>query len=95
MYRFIVCVSLLICPFLNKANGTVYANTLSPAEQRWIDQHPIVNFSIHEKYAPYLEVEKNNKNSGVFYGLLKNLENLRGKNFHRSGERLSKKRCIN
>ena len=81
MYRFIVCASLLICPILNKANGTVYANTLSPAEQRWIDQHPIVNFSIHEKYAPYLEVEKNNKNSGVFYGLLKKLGEFTGQEF--------------
>ena len=81
MYRFIVCVSLLICPLLNKANGMVYANSLSPAEQRWIDQHPIVNFSIHEKYAPYLEAEKNNKNSGVFYGLLKRLGEFTGQEF--------------
>ncbi len=58
-----------------------YANSLSPAEQRWIDQHPIVHFSIHEKYAPYLEIEKNNKNSGVFYGLLKRLGEFTGQEF--------------
>jgi two-component system sensor histidine kinase EvgS len=73
MYRFIVCVSLLICPLLNKANGMAYASPLSPTEQRWIDQHPIVHFSIHEKYAPYLQAGKSNENSGVFYELLKKL----------------------
>ena len=81
MYRFIVCVSLLICPLLNKANGMTYASPLSPTEQRWIDQHPIVHFSIHEKYAPYLEAEENKKHSGVFYSLLKGLGELTGQEF--------------
>ena len=81
MYRFIVCVSLLICPLLNKANGIAYANSLSMAEQRWIDQHPIVHFSIHEKYAPYLQAEKGHKKSGVFHALLKRLGEFTGQEF--------------
>jgi two-component system sensor histidine kinase EvgS len=54
---------------------------MSPAEQRWIDQHPIVHFSIHEKYAPYLQAGRNNENAGVFYGLLKKLGEFTGQEF--------------
>ena len=79
MYRFIVCTSLLICPLLNQTSGMAHAQALSPAEQRWIDQHPVVHFSIHEKYAPYLQ--NNDKNSGVFYGLLKRLGEFTGQEF--------------
>lgn len=81
MYRFIVSATLLICPLFNTANGIAYANSLSMAEQRWIDQHPIVHFSIHEKYAPYLQAGKSNENSGVFYELLKKLGKLTGQKF--------------
>jgi two-component system sensor histidine kinase EvgS len=81
MYRFIVCASLLILPLLNKANGMAYANPLSMAEQRWIDQHPIVHFSIHEKYAPYLQVEREGNHPGVFYGLLKRFGEFTGQEF--------------
>ena len=81
MYRFIVCASLLIFPLLNKANGMAYANPLSMAEQRWIDQHPIVHFSIHEKYAPYLQVDRDGKQPGVFYGLLKRFGEFTGQEF--------------
>lgn len=79
MYRFIVCTSLLICPLLNQASGVAHAQALSPAEQRWIDQHPVVHFSIHEKYAPYLK--NDSKNSGVFHGLLKKLGEFTGQEF--------------
>ena len=79
MYRFIVCTSLLICPLLNQASGIAHAQALSPAEQRWIDQHPVVHFSIHEKYAPYLQ--SNGKGSGVFHGLLKKLGEFTGQEF--------------
>ena len=81
MHRVIVCISLLICPLLNVANGAAYTNLVSPAEQRWIDQHPIVHFSIHEKYAPYLQAGKNNENSGVFYRILKKLGQFTGQEF--------------
>jgi two-component system sensor histidine kinase EvgS len=49
--------------------GNAYANLLSPDEQRWIDAHPIVRFSIHEKYAPYLKANEKGE-SAVFHGLL-------------------------
>ena len=58
-----------------------YANSLSMAEQRWIDQHPIVHFSIHEKYAPYLQVEREGNHSGVFYRLLKRFGEFTGQEF--------------
>ena len=47
---------------------------LSATEQRWIDAHPIVRFSIHEKYAPYLYQGKNQNDQGVFRALLSLLE---------------------
>jgi len=81
MYRFIVCALLLLCPWSNVANGMTHEKKMSQAEQRWIDQHPIVHFSIHEKYAPYLQAGKNNENAGVFYGLLKKLGEFTGQKF--------------
>ena len=81
MYRFIAYAALLIYPLSSVANGMAHAKTMSAAEQRWIDQHPIVHFSIHEKYAPYLQAGKNNENSGVFYGLLKKLGEFTGQEY--------------
>ena len=81
MYRFIACAALLICLLSNVANGIPHEKTMSAAEQRWIDQHPIVLFSIHEKYAPYLQASKDNENSGVFYGLLKKLGQFTGQEY--------------
>ena len=81
MYRFIVCTLILLCPWSNVAHGMTHEKKMSPAEQRWIDQHPIVHFSIHEKYAPYLQAGKNNENAGVFYGLLKKLGEFTGQEF--------------
>ena len=81
MYRVIICISLLICPLFNVANGAAYTNSVSPAEQRWIDQHPTVHFSIHEKYAPYLQSQIGGGNSGIFYGLLKKLGEFTGQEF--------------
>jgi two-component system sensor histidine kinase EvgS len=81
MHRFIACAALLICPLTNLANGMTHEKKMSLVEQRWIDQHPIVHFSIHEKYAPYLQAGKNNENSGVFYGILKKLGEFTGQEF--------------
>ena len=81
MYRFIAYAALLIYPLSSVANGMAHTKTMSAAEQRWIDQHPIVHFSIHEKYAPYLQAGKNNENSGVFYGLLKKLGEFTGQEY--------------
>ncbi|QWE09668.1 response regulator [Polynucleobacter ibericus] len=57
---------------LNGLLGNSYANLLGSAEQRWIDAHPVVRFSIHEKYAPYLETNERGE-SGVFHSLLSKL----------------------
>jgi len=58
-----------------------YASSPNSAEQRWIDENPVVHFSIHEKYAPYLQAEQDKKKSGVFYKLLKKLGESTGQEF--------------
>ncbi len=63
-------LSLILCLL---SHSLVKANALSSSEQQWIDAHPIVRFSIHEKYAPYLE-EGSNGQEGVFRALLSKLE---------------------
>ena len=68
MHRFIIYAALLSLPVANEAT----AFSFNSAEQRWIDAHPVVRFSIHEKYAPYLEHEEG-KEPGVFYKLLSQL----------------------
>ena len=62
-------LSLILCLV---SNGFAKANSLSLSEQRWIDAHPIVRFSIHEKYAPYLEDNIQGR-VGVFRLLLSKL----------------------
>lgn len=69
MHRFIFYIVLLYGLLWD---GASYALSLSPAEQRWIDAHPIVHFSIHEKYASYLEDQDA---AGIFNLLLKKLGN--------------------
>jgi len=70
MHRFIIR-TLFAYGFL--CSGISHATILSPAEQRWIDAHPVVHFSIHEKYAPYLSDSTNEQGKGIFYGLLHKL----------------------
>jgi len=72
MHRFTIRSALFVCLLAGGANGLAQPNSLSPAELRWIDAHPIVRFSIHEKYAPYLQNEVNS-NCGIFYTFLKQL----------------------
>ncbi|MBU3578123.1 ATP-binding protein [Polynucleobacter sp. UK-Kesae-W10] len=50
--------------------GSARAEHLSAIEQKWIDAHPIVKFSIHEKYAPYLHESPDPRKNGVFKALL-------------------------
>ena len=52
----------------------MYAGPFSAVEQSWIDAHPVVRFSIHEKYAPYLATSGNQKPAGPFQGLLSKIE---------------------
>ena len=60
--------------------SNTYANLLNSDEQRWIDAHPVVHFSIHEKYAPYLDVNEKGE-SGVFRGFLKKLSEFTQQEF--------------
>jgi two-component system sensor histidine kinase EvgS len=70
MHRSITRIAFFALFFLlNGIVSNVYANLFSLTEQRWIDAHPVVRFSIHEKYAPYLEAGVEGE-SGVFHGLL-------------------------
>jgi len=70
-------LSLVLCLL---GGSFVKADSLSPSEQRWIDAHPIVRFSIHEKYAPYLE-ETTKDRAGVFRLLLSKLEEFTQQEF--------------
>ena len=70
MHRSSCKASLIFCLFMH---GTVQAGTLGPSEQKWIDAHPVVRFSIHEKYAPYLRSGKDLQEMGVFRALLSQL----------------------
>lgn len=65
---------------LNSVFGHSYANLLNRAEQRWIDAHPVVRFSIHEKYAPYLEINERGE-AGVFRNLLSKLSQFTKQEF--------------
>ena len=65
---------------LNGILGNAYANSLSPVEQRWIDAHPVVRFSIHEKYAPYLELNEKGE-GGVFHEILSRLSEFTKQKF--------------
>ena len=71
MHRFILKRLAPLCLF---AGGIAHAGFFSTAEQIWIDAHPVVRFSIHEKYAPYLKQSSNPKEIGVFQSLLSKLE---------------------
>ena len=73
MRRSIIRITFFALFFLlNGVLSNAYANLFSAAEQRWIDAHPVVHFSIHEKYAPYLRTGENGE-SGVFHSLLSKL----------------------
>ena len=78
MHRFIVYGGFLIGLLLS---GTVLAQSLSPEEQAWIDAHPVVRFSIHEKYTSYLETNTNSGESGVFHALIKKLSQFTNQEF--------------
>lgn len=71
MHRFILKNLISLC---FAAGGIAHAGPFSTAEQVWIDAHPVVRFSIHEKYAPYLNESNNPKEMGVFKSLLSKLE---------------------
>ena len=55
------------------AHGLTHANSFKPETQQWIDAHPVVRFSIHEKYAPYLVGNQDDQKNAVFKALLQKL----------------------
>lgn len=78
MYRPIARVALLL--LLNIVISNSSAALLGPGEQRWVDVHPVVRFSIHEKYAPYLESNENGE-AGIFHNILRELSKFTKQEF--------------
>ena len=78
MRRSIIYIAHLA--LLAGASGNACANTFSTIEQRWIDAHPVVHFSIHEKYAPYLETNERGE-AGVFHSFLGKLSEFTKQEF--------------
>lgn len=74
MIRNIVLLSAL-------CSGALHAMTPSAQEQLWIDAHPIVHFSIHEKYAPYLNTSEDGRGAGIFHHLLERLSGFTQQEF--------------
>ena len=70
MPRSIVCTIFFL--LLGGILRSAQASPFNLKEQQWIDAHPVVRFSIHEKYAPYLEINDKG-NSGIFHNLLSKL----------------------
>ena len=71
MHRFILKkVFILCCVYAGLAD----AGPFSVAEQSWIDAHPVVRFSIHEKYASYLSPSSDQQGTAPFMALLSKIE---------------------
>jgi two-component system sensor histidine kinase EvgS len=71
MHRFILKKVFSLCCIYA---GLAHAGPFSTAEQSWIDAHPVVRFSIHEKYAPYLTQSNKQESVGPFKALLSKIE---------------------
>jgi two-component system sensor histidine kinase EvgS len=71
MHRFILKKVFSLCCIYG---GLVHAGPFSAVEQSWIDAHPVVRFSIHEKYAPYLAESNKGYSAGPFRALLAKME---------------------
>jgi two-component system sensor histidine kinase EvgS len=71
MHRFILKKLLVLCCIYG---GLAHAGPFSAAEQAWIDAHPVVRFSIHEKYAHYLTPSSNQQGAAPFMALLSKIE---------------------
>lgn len=70
----------LACLFCTYAFAC-YAGPFSDTEKSWIDARPIIKFSIHEKYAPYLNSTGSLKEAGVFKSLLTKMQECTGQEF--------------
>lgn len=78
MHRFIASHTLAVYILMN---GAAYAHSLNSEEQKWIDAHPIVRFSIHQKYASYLQSDEGNQKPGVLHRVLEKLGNFTQQQF--------------
>ncbi len=70
--RFVNGLSIALCIQYAHAQGSFPQFT--QAEQEWINAHPIVQFSIHEKYRPYWD-------NGIYPKLLSKLKDCSGLEF--------------
>ena len=71
MHRFILKKVFTLCYIYT---GLAYAGPFSASEQSWIDAHPVVRFSIHEKYASYLKPSSHRQGAAPFMALLSKIE---------------------
>ena len=71
MHRFILKNAVSFCCIVV---GSAQAGSFNTVEQSWIDAHPVVRFSIHEKYATYLAQSNDPQEVGVFRSLLSKME---------------------
>ena len=71
MHRFILKKVFTLCCIYT---GLAHAGPFSASEQSWIDAHPVVRFSIHEKYAPYLNLSSKQQGAAPFMALLSKME---------------------
>jgi two-component system sensor histidine kinase EvgS len=72
LFGWVFSLSIALCFQCAHAQGGFPQFTL--AEQEWIKAHPIVQFSIHEKYRPYWD-------SGIYPKLLSKLKDCSGLEF--------------
>ena len=78
MRRSIAHIAFFI--LLNGLMSNANAKLLNSVEQRWVDAHPVVRFSIHEKYAPYLGPNEKGE-VGIFHSLLSKLSEFTKQEF--------------
>ncbi len=78
MHRFILNATFIFCLL---SGGLAYPSPFDRPEMQWIDAHPVVRFSIHEKYAPYLNSSSQHTQGGVFHRLLLQLGATTGQQF--------------
>ena len=79
MHRFIFLSTVFVCL---TASNFVHSLSLSSEEQKWVDAHPIVRFSIHDKYRPYLSSAADKEGKGIFRTLLDRLSEHTRQEFH-------------
>lgn len=62
-------------------NASAHSASFTQAESEWINANPVIYFSIHEKYAPYLAHGSSENQPGAFQAILIKLNHLTGQDF--------------